>query len=53
LITANADSKYHRLLQLAATLRLRAVTAAVNITYTASVPAVQAITPIAIRGFGA
>jgi hypothetical protein len=44
-MTANAESKYQMLLQVAAGTRRRAETAALNITYTASVAAVESNTP--------
>ncbi len=40
-MTANADNRYQMLLQLAADTRRRDDTAALNITYTASVAAVE------------
>ena len=49
-MTANADSRYHTLLHVAAGTRRRDATAALNITYTASVAAVDAATPIASQG---
>ena len=49
LITAKADSKYHTLLHVAAGTRLRAETAALKSTYTASVAAVDRNTPRASR----
>src|ERR1700722_10094771 len=50
-MTANADSRYHSALHEAARAGRRAITAALNITYTASVAAVDAMTPAAISGF--
>ena len=50
-MTANAESKYQTLLQVAAGKRLRDDTAALNITYTASVAAVDATTPSANQGW--
>src|SRR5689334_16111988 len=44
-MTANDDSRYQTLLQVAAGTRRRATTADVNITYTASVAAVARTTP--------
>jgi len=49
-ITANEESRYQTLLHVAAATRRRPETAAVNITYTASVTAVAAITPSATKG---
>ena len=49
-MTAKAESRYHTLLQVAAGSRRRADTAAVNMTYTASVAAVDATTPSASQG---
>jgi hypothetical protein len=50
-MTANADSRYHTLLHVAAGKRRRDATAALNITYTASVAAVDATTPRASQGW--
>jgi hypothetical protein len=44
-ITAKDESRYQALLQVAAFIRLRATTAEVNITYTASVAAVPCAHP--------
>jgi hypothetical protein len=49
-MTANADSRYQMLLQVAAGSRLREDTAALNMTYTASVTAVEIDTPSANHG---
>jgi hypothetical protein len=49
-MTANADNRYHTLLHVAAGTRLREETAALNMTYTASVAAVDAATPRASKG---
>ena len=50
-MTAKADSKYHTPLQVAAGMRRRDETAALNMTYTASVAAVDATTPRANQGW--
>jgi hypothetical protein len=44
-MTAKADNRYQTLLQVAAGTRRREATAALNITYTASVAAVDNTTP--------
>src|SRR5690348_3486979 len=49
-MTAKAESRYQRLLQVAADMRWRDATAAANFTYTASVAAVETITPRASQG---
>jgi hypothetical protein len=49
-MTAKADSRYHTLLHVAAGTRLRDDNAALNMTYTASVAAVDAATPRASKG---
>jgi hypothetical protein len=49
-MTANDASRYQILLQVAAETRRRAETEAVNITYTASVAAVQTSTPSPSQG---
>src|ERR1700727_12945 len=49
-MTANADSRYQTLLQVAAGNRFREDTAALNMTYTASVTAVEMDTPSANHG---
>jgi hypothetical protein len=49
-MTANAESRYHTLLQLAAGTRRLDDTDALNMTYTASVAAVDTKTPRASQG---
>src|ERR1700753_1805115 len=49
-MTAYDDSRYQKLLQVAAGTRRRATTAEVNMTYTASVAAVASTTPMAVNG---